>query len=70
MPKYKVKSGSLNVTIEAQNHRMAAIKAIDENNHAKLGLLISILEDGKPLDKEIYMKAEFVLNCMGFVVQE
>lgn len=66
MSKYKVKSGSLDVTIKAVNHRMAAIKAIDKYRPKELGMLISVIKEGDSLDDEIFMKAQFVLECMGF----
>lgn len=66
MEKYRVQTGLLDVTVEAKNHRMAAIKAIDENNPTSIGILISVLKVGDSLDDEIFMKSEFILNCMGF----
>ena len=66
MSKYRVQTGSLDVIIEAKNHRMAAIKAIDENNPKSLGLIVSVLKEGDSIDDEIFMKSEFILECMGF----
>lgn len=68
MSKYRVQTGSLDVTVEAKNHRMAAIKAIDENNPKSLGLIVSILKEGDSLDDELFMKSEFILECMGYQV--
>jgi hypothetical protein len=34
--KFTVQSASMCVTVEAKNHKMAAIKAIDENNPESL----------------------------------
>ena len=68
--KYRVQTGSLDVTVEAKNHRMAAIKAIDENNPKSLGLIVSILKEGDSLDDELFMKSEFILECMGFKLSE
>lgn len=70
MAKYRVQSGLLDVTKEAKNHRMAAIKAIDENSPKSLGLIISVLKEGDSLEDELYMKTEFILECMGFEVSE
>lgn len=69
MSKYKVQTGSLNVTIEAKNHKMAVIKAIDENTPDLLGTLVSCLKDGDSEDDTMYMKTESVLNDMGFEVK-
>ena len=66
MEKYRVQTGSLDVTVEAKNHRMAAIKAIDENNPKSLGLIVSVLKEGDSSDEELFMKSEFILECMGF----
>ena len=66
MGKYRVQTGALDVTVEAKNHRMAAIKAIDENSPKSLGLIISVLKDGDSSDDELFMKTEFILECMGF----
>ncbi len=70
MSRYRVQTGSLDVTVEAKNHRMAAIKAIDENNPKSLGLIVSILKEGDSLDDELFMKSEFILECMGFKLSE
>lgn len=70
MSKYRVQSGTMDVTVEATNHRMAAIKAIDENNPKSLGLIVSILKDGDNLDDELFMKSEFILECMGYKLSE
>lgn len=70
MAKYLVQSAEMQVTVEAKNHRMAAIKAIDENNPGALGALISVLKEGDTEDDEVYMKSEFVLECMGFKISQ
>ena len=49
---------------------MAAIKAIDENNPKSLGLIVSILKEGDSLDDELFMKSEFILECMGLKLSE
>ena len=66
MSKYRVQTASVDVTVEAKNHRMAAIKAIDENNPKALGVIVSVLKEGDSIDDEIFMKSEFILECMGF----
>ncbi len=66
MLKYRVQSGSLNVKIQASNHRMAAIRAIEENSPKSLGLLIAVLKEGDVENDELFMKTEFILECMGF----
>ncbi len=69
MSKYHVKSGSLRVTIEARNHKMAVIKAIDENCPIDLGVIISSLKEGDSQEDEIYMNTESVLGDMGFKIK-
>ncbi|HJY22651.1 MAG TPA: hypothetical protein VJ279_07175 [Hanamia sp.] len=69
MSKYHVKSGSLQVIIEARNHKMAVIKAIDENCPVDLGVIISSLKEGDSQEDEIYMNTELVLNDMGFEIK-
>ena len=69
MSKYHVKSGSLRVTIEAGNHKMAVIKAIDENCPVDLGVPISCLKEGDSQEEKIYMNTESVLNDMGFEIK-
>ena len=66
MSNYHVKSGSFRVTIEARNHKMAVIKAIDENCPADLGVIISCLKEGDSQEEEIYMNTESVLDDMWF----
>ena len=66
MSKYHVKSGSLQVIIEARNHKMAVIKAIDENCPVDLGVIISSLKEGDSQEDEIYMNTESVLDDMWF----
>lgn len=68
MAKFRVQTAELDIVIEANNHRMAAIKAIDEHTPKALGALISVLKEGDTEDDEIYMKSEFVLECMGYKV--
>ena len=70
MVKYRVQTGLLDVTVEAKNHRMAAIKAIDENNPKSLGLFVSVLREGDSSDDELFMKTEFILDCMGFKLSD
>ena len=70
MVKYRVQTGSLDVTVEAKNHRMAAIKAIDENNPKSLGLIVSVLREGDSSDDELFMRTEFILDCMGFKLSD
>lgn len=70
MSKYRVQTGSLCVTVEAKNHIMAVIKAIDENNPKSLGLIVSILKEGDSLDNVLFMRTEFILECMGFKLSE
>jgi hypothetical protein len=70
MAKYRVQTGSLNVTVEAKNHRMAAIKAIDENEPKSLGLIISTLKEGDKIDDELFIKTEYLLECMGFKLSD
>ncbi len=67
MSKYRVQTGELDVVIEAKNHRMAAITAIDEHKPKLLGALISVLKEGDSEDEEIFMKSDFVLECMGIM---
>lgn len=66
MSKYRVQTGAMDVTVEAKNHRMAAIKAIDENNPKSLGLIVAILKEGDSIDDELFMKSEFILECMDY----
>ena len=68
--KYRVQTGTLDVTVIAQNHRMAAIKALDNTDACSLGLILSVLKEGESLDGEVYMKTEFVLECMGIKVEK
>ena len=67
---YRVQSGSLDVTVEAKNHRMAAIKAIDENKPNSLGVLIGVLKEGDSPDDEILTRTETILECMGFEISK
>ena len=69
MSKYNVKSGSLRVTIEARNHKMAVIKAIDENVPNSLGVLVSCLKEGDSEDDEMFYNTESVLSDMGYEVK-
>lgn len=68
--KYRVQTGSLDVTVEAENHKMAAIKAINENNTKSLGLIVSVLKEGDSFDDTIYIRSEFILGCMGIKLIE
>lgn len=68
MTKYIVKSGSLDTIIEASNHRMAAMKAIEKYKPKLLGRIIGVLKEGEDQDNEFFMKIEFVLDCMGFKI--
>lgn len=68
--KFRVQSGVMDAVVFAKNHRMAAIKAIDENNPKALGIIISVHREGDSPDDELFMKTEFILECMGFEVTE
>lgn len=65
---YKVRSGSLDVTVKARNHKMAVFKAIEENNPKSLGLIIGCLRYGDSKDEELYTQTESTLKEMGFDV--
>lgn len=68
--KYNIISGSLNVTIEAKNHKLAIMKAINKNNLNKLGFLIECLKDGDNEENTIYMNTIDVLKNMKFNTKE
>lgn len=68
--KFTVQSASMCVTVEAKNHKMAAIKAIDENNPESLGTLISVLKENDSEDNETFFLSESILNDMGFEVEK
>jgi len=70
MSKYRVQSGTMDVTVEAKNHKMAVIKAIDESNPSALGVLVSCLKEGDTEDNEMFMNTTNVLEDMGFDVSE
>jgi hypothetical protein len=70
MPTYKVKSGTMVANVTAQSHHIAAIKAIDENNDKRLGLIIGILKYGDSKDEELFVKTEYILECMGYKVEK
>jgi hypothetical protein len=70
MAKYRVQTGSLDVTIEAKNHRLAAIKAIDKYEPKGLGLIISVLKKGDKAEDELFFQSEFILDCMGFKLSD
>jgi hypothetical protein len=70
MPTYKVESGTMVANVTAQSHHVAAIKAIDENSDKRLGLIIGILKYGDSKGDELFIKTEYVLECMGFKLSD
>jgi hypothetical protein len=60
--------GTTYATVEATNHQMAAIKAIEEYQPDALGLLVAILKEGDSFDDEIFIKSEYLLDCMGYKI--
>jgi hypothetical protein len=69
MEKYLVRSGDLEITVESNVHRVAAIKAIDEYSPLSLGELISVLKEGDSEDEEVFMKTEWLLSIMGYELE-
>jgi hypothetical protein len=67
--KYRVVSGTLDVEIEANTHKLAVIKAIDEHPNSSLGEIVSCLKIGDDEMDEVFMKTETVLNHMGYRVE-
>jgi len=70
MKQYLVKIGELEIKIEATNHRMAVMKAIEKESPKTLGILCSALKIGDSLDNEMFFKTEFIFECMGFKIKQ
>jgi hypothetical protein len=67
MANYNVRSGDIDVVIEAKNHKMAIILAIDKLNPSSLGVLVACKKEEDDDDDEVYFSTISVLEDMGFI---
>ena len=69
MTKFKVKSGSMNVEIESEDHSTAVRQAILESNaEATLGIFLYCLKDGDSEGKAMICSTENLLLEMGILM--
>lgn len=67
---YTVKTGELECSVRAFNHKTAAIIAINTYNPKSMGLIISVNEYSKPESEEVYMLTGSILEAMGMPLEE
>jgi hypothetical protein len=69
MSTYLVSSGGIeNYRVKAKTRKLAAFKAIDENENVTLGALIMVEKEGEHVDKNVYFSTTTLLEEMGYVV--
>jgi hypothetical protein len=63
--KYKVRSGDLNVIVEASSHNIAMMKAIDESKRPiSLGVIVGALKEGDNFIDEVFAITENILKSI------